>query len=316
MLLHLSPRYYLRYSDIQLDLIDVSVPELNLTLKGDVDIVARTPYPNKCYQIACRKKGRKAINGFFIETDKKLTNFTQITRWAVNGEIATHKIHFHILDSDFDAITSEIMMWHPFHDTPFLSRRSKLHEKWIPATDQPRMLPSIENKKKSQREQQRRIYNLISDDGFIIERTEFFPIHTVETHRITIPFWGNKRFPSPDDAFSAKITPYDYTLKPTNSAICGIAALPVALMINQLQNDYDPKCSQDNNVIRVLNEINQRAPYFFTNTNDLINKAKLFSSTYLTSNKNDLRLIDNELTQRFFAPDFIADENKKAQQAN
>ncbi|WP_255653935.1 DUF6012 family protein [Arsenophonus apicola] len=70
MLLHLSPRYYLRYSDVQLDLIDVSVPELNLTLKGGVDIVARTPYPNKCYQIACRKKGRKAINGIFIETDK------------------------------------------------------------------------------------------------------------------------------------------------------------------------------------------------------------------------------------------------------
>ncbi|WP_180558410.1 DUF6012 family protein [Arsenophonus endosymbiont of Apis mellifera] len=211
MLLHLSPRYYLRYSDIKLDLIDVSIPELNLTLKGDVDIVARTPYPNKCYQIACRKKGRKAINGLFIETDGILTNFTQITRWAVNGEIATHKIHFHILDSDFDAITSEIMMWNAFHNTPFLSRKSEIHENWLPATNQPRMLPILENKKESQREQQRLIYNLVSDDGFIMERTEFFPIPTVETHRITVPFWGNQRFPFPDDAFIAKVTPYDYT---------------------------------------------------------------------------------------------------------
>lgn len=309
MLLHLSPRYYLRYSDIQLDLIDVSVPELNLTLKGDIDIVTRTPYPNKCYQIACRKKGRKAINGIFVKTDKKLTNFTQITRWAVNGEIATHKIHFHILDSDFDAITSEIMMWHAFHDTPFSSRKSEIHENWLPATDQPRMLPIIENKKECQREQQRLIYNLVSDDGFIIERTEFFPIPTVETHRITVPFWGNKRFPSPDDAFIAKVAPYEYTLKPTGSAISEIATLPVALMINQLKNEND-------NVNHVLNEINQRATYFFTNTNDLLNKAKLFSSTYLTSNKNDLRLIDDELTQRFFSLDFIEDENKKAQQTN
>lgn len=71
MLLHLSPRYYLRYSEIQLDLIDVSVPESNLTLKDEVDIAARTPYPNKCYRIACWKKGRKDINGIFIETDKK-----------------------------------------------------------------------------------------------------------------------------------------------------------------------------------------------------------------------------------------------------
>ncbi|HGJ5878732.1 MAG TPA: DUF6012 family protein [Arsenophonus nasoniae] len=316
MLLHLSPRYYLRYSDIQLDLIDVSVPELNLTLKGDVDIVARTPYPNKCYQIACRKKGRKAINGFFIETDKKLTNFTQITRWAVNGEIATHKIHFHILDSDFDAITSEIMMWNAFHDTPFLSRKSEIHENWLPATDQPRMLAIIENKKECQREQQRLIYNLVSDDGFIMERTEFFPIPTVEAQRITIPFWGNQRFPSPDDAFIAKVTPYDYTLQPMGSAIYEIEALPVALMINQLQNDYVHNCSQDNNVIHVLNEINQRAPYFFTNTNDLINKARLFSTTYLASNKDDLRFFDDQLTQRFFALDFIVDENKKTQQAN
>ncbi|PAV01779.1 hypothetical protein CBG25_14605 [Arsenophonus sp. ENCA] len=129
--------------------------------------------------------------------------------------------------------------------------------------------------KESQREQQRLIYNLVSDDGFIIERTEFFPIPTVETHRITVPFWGNGRFPSPDDAFIAKVTPYEYTLKPTDSAIWGIEALPVALMINQLQNDYVANFYQDNNVIHVLNEINQRTPYFFTNTNDLLNKAKL-----------------------------------------
>lgn len=294
------PRYYLRYSEIQLDLIDVSVPELNLTLKGDVDIVARTPYPNKCYQIVCRKKGRKAINGIFIETDKKLTNFTQITRWAVNGEIATHKIHFHILDSDFDAITSEIMMWHPFYDTPFSSRKSEIHEKWIPAIDQPRMLAILENKKESQREQQRLIYNLVSDDGFIIERTEFFPIPTVETHRITVPFWGNGRFFSPDDAFIAKVTPYEYMLKPTDSAICGIEALPVALMINQLQKHYVDNFYQGNNFIHILNEINQRASYFFTNTNDLLNKAKLFSTTYLTSNKDDLCFLNGVIYENEF----------------
>ncbi|HGJ5891351.1 MAG TPA: hypothetical protein ACHBZA_08460 [Arsenophonus apicola] len=78
-------------------------------------------------------------------------------------------------------------------------------------------------------------------------------------------------------------------------------------MKNQLKNKND-------NVNHVLNEINQRAPYFFTNTNDLLNKARLFSTTYLTSNENDLRFIDDELTQRFFSLDFIENENQEIQQ--
>ncbi|WP_180558411.1 hypothetical protein [Arsenophonus endosymbiont of Apis mellifera] len=83
-----------------------------------------------------------------------------------------------------------------------------------------------------------------------------------------------------------------------------------------MKSDHAQNFCLDDGMNNVLNEINQRAPYFFTNTNDLLNKAKLFSSTYLTSNKNDLRLIDDELTQRFFSLDYIADENKKAQQTN
>ncbi|MDR5615029.1 hypothetical protein [Arsenophonus sp.] len=83
------------------------------------------------------------------------------------------------------------------------------------------------------------------------------------------------------------------------SAISEIEALPVALMINHLKSDYAQNFCLDDSINHVLNEINQREPYFFTNTNDLLNKAKLFSSTYLTSNENDLRFIDDELTQRF-----------------
>ncbi|WP_375141965.1 DUF6012 family protein [Arsenophonus apicola] len=74
--------------------------------------------------------------------------------------------------------------------TPRFITKSEIHENWLPATNQPRMLPILENKKESQREQQRLIYNLVSDDGFINERTEFFPIPTIESQRITVPFKG------------------------------------------------------------------------------------------------------------------------------
>ncbi|WP_376712549.1 DUF6012 family protein [Photorhabdus aballayi] len=37
------------------------------------------------------------MNGIFIETDKRLNDFTVVTRWAVNGDISVHKIHYHVI---------------------------------------------------------------------------------------------------------------------------------------------------------------------------------------------------------------------------
>lgn len=61
MLIHLTTRYYARYNDVHVDIIDVEIPELKLILKANVDIIMRAPFPNKNYKVVCRKKDVKQL---------------------------------------------------------------------------------------------------------------------------------------------------------------------------------------------------------------------------------------------------------------
>ncbi len=81
MLLHLVPQIVNRYLDVELELIDVQIPELNVILTGGEDLVVRKPFPNKTYHVACRKVGRKAVHGLYLEVGKQLTKFSVVTRW-------------------------------------------------------------------------------------------------------------------------------------------------------------------------------------------------------------------------------------------
>jgi len=65
MRLHLEPKILNKYADIDAELVSVEVPEVGLKLIGDKEIVTRRPYPNKQYQVACRKKGKKSYLWFF-----------------------------------------------------------------------------------------------------------------------------------------------------------------------------------------------------------------------------------------------------------
>ena len=64
MLLHLSPT--LCNEGQAVALVDVHVLPFGLRLVGGVDVVARRPYPNKTYHVACRKVGRKAVRGILL----------------------------------------------------------------------------------------------------------------------------------------------------------------------------------------------------------------------------------------------------------
>ena len=84
MRLHLVPKIFNKYADVTAELVSVEVPEIGLTLVAGIDIVTRRPYPNKAYHVACRKKGRKAITGLFVDVEEHLANFTVSTTWKVN----------------------------------------------------------------------------------------------------------------------------------------------------------------------------------------------------------------------------------------
>lgn len=307
MLLHLSPRYYARYTDVAVDLIDVSVPELNLELKGGEDVVIRTPFPNKCYRVVCRKKGRKAINGFFIETDAVVENFTLITRWAVDGDISTHRVHFHITDADHDAVTDSLTLWNAVYNTPWQSRKTPGQESWTPASAQPRMI-TLPGDNRSERDEQ--IYNITDAEGFVRERVEYFPVPTVERERLTTPFWGTDRLPAMEDAFSASVSPYAYTLKPTTHNFWStdegaVYSLPVDFWIDGSNDSDEPaSCLLTQPLMKILTEIRKSSPYAFANTNDLLNKAQIFSPTYVVVDTETREFIDKELTAFIFSIDF------------
>lgn len=111
MLLHLSPTLLCESQDVVL--VDVHVLPFGLRLIGGVDVVARRPYPNKRYRVACRKVGRKAVRGFLVATPAPLRTWTVVTRWALDAErLLTHTVRYELLDGDFDAASDSMMLWH------------------------------------------------------------------------------------------------------------------------------------------------------------------------------------------------------------
>ena len=111
MLLHLRPRlYYSRFRNVQL--LDVKLDGLGLHLRGGVDLMTGRPYPNKDYLVACRREGRKAINGIFIETRQHVEGFECVTRWAVEGmRVLTHRVTYRALDKKHDAMSDDSVLW-------------------------------------------------------------------------------------------------------------------------------------------------------------------------------------------------------------
>lgn len=64
MLIHLTPSFFLNYSNISVDLIDVEIPELGLHLHAERDITVRFPSPNKRLHYVAVKKGAKLFTVF------------------------------------------------------------------------------------------------------------------------------------------------------------------------------------------------------------------------------------------------------------
>lgn len=305
MLIHLTPRYYLKYSDVKVDIIDVEIPELKVHLQANVDIVLRTPFPNKNYKVVCRKKGRKAINGIFVETDKQIQFFTVITRWAVNGEISRHQTHYHITDNDFDAVTEEDMLWSGFFNTPYRTRCKEIEEKGVSVKRQAAMV-TLTGDLNSNDDDSNWTYNSVDSDGIVRYRAEFITLPTVEPERLTIPFFGNKRLPSNDDKFDGKVHPFKLTVVPGKLKELGVYVVPLQDWIRELKEE----CEQEL-LFKILAEINGAVNFFFSNSNHLEILADTYSLTYKGLSKTSKAYIDDCIRQPIFHV-LISDENEES----
>jgi len=297
MLIHLTPRYYAKYSDVQVDVIDVEVPELKLLLKANEDIIIRTPFPNKNYKVASRKKGRKAINGIFIETEGMLQNFTVITRWAVNGEISRHETFYHISDDKFDAVTEEDFLWNGFNNTPY---RSRSKEDTTLIKRQSSMVTLISDLNSNDGDSNW-TYNETDNCGIVRYRAEFIKLPTVERARLTVPFFGNKRLPAYDDAFIAQVYTYGFTVVPGKLKEFGVYVVPLHDWLNEINEE----CEGDL-LFQIISEIKDKASFFFSNSNHLECLAKAYSQTYNELDMRSAEYINGCLNQPVFHV-FISD---------
>ena len=114
MLRHVAPKCFCRWSDVSIDLIDVTVPELDLVLHEGTDLRVGHAYPNRGYRVASPHRERAIKDGILIETDKPVREFTMITRWALQAEhILSHSTTYCILDDEFDAASSDPLLRGP-----------------------------------------------------------------------------------------------------------------------------------------------------------------------------------------------------------
>ncbi len=200
MLIHLKPSIYTDNPIGPCSLVDLTCHEFGLKLVGGKDLIAGRPYPNKNWLVAYRKIGRKAMNGFFIETQGFVREFNVITRWAVAANhIATHKVRYILTDDDFDTATEEMTLWGEF--TPsFGGYKSRYPIGWnygSPMQSEPRMDVLNEWDRVGD------ITDKVNQHGVLIERSEVFRLPTLERDRFTISHFRH-RMPSIESAFQSQ----------------------------------------------------------------------------------------------------------------
>lgn len=204
MLLHVIPRLFVNEPDApQCDLIDFHCPALGLKLRNGIELVARRPYNNKGYQVACRKMGRKAVQGILIETTQRVREFTTLTRWAVGADrIVNHQVQYFVIDDELDAITDSMVLWSGMSPSlgGFGARWPLSAKGWTPAAAQPRM--ELVSRKRDGHYADR-----LDSAGRILERSEVFQVPTVERERV---LYNSKsdiyaRIPTADMAFAASV---------------------------------------------------------------------------------------------------------------
>lgn len=191
MELHLRPRLF--NSGFTVDLLDIVIQPFGLELEGGTDLMLGRPYPNKNYLVACRKKGRKAIDGIRLNVRGTVESFDYAVRWLVEDTVVTHHVRCSLLDRDFKAATESVVLWRPF-DT----WSSRIPENF--GTNAAIYVEPVMQLRDKTGRRPRTTDILDEETGWIIERHQSFAMPTVEPERLLNNPCG-LRVPPPEDAY-------------------------------------------------------------------------------------------------------------------
>jgi hypothetical protein len=200
MLFHIRPRLY---SPFRVELIDFTIDPVGIRLVGGVDLATRRPYANKFYAVACRKRGKKAIDGIFIETAAGIDELHTTARWAVEATSAvTHHVHYRLLDHDFDAASDHLVFLYACSaGLGGWSSRWPENAKGIPPVKEEPVMEVVPLMNRAESED-------TYDGEWITTRRETFAMPTIERERLVNTKFHN-RTPTIDEAFSVteRVTP-------------------------------------------------------------------------------------------------------------
>jgi hypothetical protein len=197
MLLHIRPRLF--YPSREVTLVDVTIDALGLHLQGGSDLSVGRPYPNKHYTVAYRRMGRKALDGFLIETTPPVQEWRCTARWAVEAEVlVTHHVDYQLNDQDFEAASDNMMFWYACCEGlgGWASRMLPEVEGVGHIYVEPTMEVIPGNPKKTPTQDR------LDHRGRIVERHQKFRLPTIERDRLLSTNLVN-RMPGPETPFRA-----------------------------------------------------------------------------------------------------------------
>lgn len=204
MLIHITPRFFTGNHAIPVQLVDVAIEPLGLVLRDGEDLAMRQPFPNKRIYVACRKGGRKAMNGLLIDTGAvRIKEFEVVTRWAVfAGDVVVHRVKHVVLDEEFDAVSTDMVLWHAMCESlgGWEPRTPALPDNASPATHMPRMAIMPEDRDQRTGD----VVDKLNAAGIIKERIEVFSMPTIQAGRLQNRRLDD-RLPQLQDAFTVQI---------------------------------------------------------------------------------------------------------------
>lgn len=193
-LIHIMPRFFLPTALQELvNLVDVSIPEFDLTLRHGHELAVRRPFPNKRYLIPCMRSPRKATEGFIISVPECPANYTVITRWELVGiQTVSHTVRHEMQERELGAASD--------NDTLWLAHAS--HPHWQNRT--PQLAPTAPTIAPVERP----LHSLelsFTLDGQLQVSNELSTIQmpTIEQERLRAHHQGNSRFPDPELAIES-----------------------------------------------------------------------------------------------------------------
>lgn len=193
MYLHITPQlFHLMGNECHLK--SIVIPELDFRIEGDALSTGR-PFPNKNIWVGMRK-GRKAVNGLLLKTERHLKDFSVEYQWHIElmGAIK-HRVVTYIKDNDFDMVSHDIMLNVGFEK--WENRRHSSYADISPAQNQPRMESFIKNPGKRDSHD---TWLTFTWGDFLLSREEGLLLHTIQSERLNTEFPISSRLPLIDHA--------------------------------------------------------------------------------------------------------------------